>query len=703
MPAPPYRYMSVVALAVVTGVSNHSPAQSPSPTPTADGLIALKLRLHTADARRDVAAAEVAALPAGAAPVRKSVGTLKNPDAVLSQIKGPLEKGFVALNESAAELKKSTADRVSAAREPWTAAYRDRVAVGEWGSELGTAYGFDPDGDAPAPFRPTAVDLSVLAAAGLALLVSIYLARHERRVARRARRAMAGAVGLVVAAASGCGGGPAGGPTSWITREHADLTARVTAAEEAADAAEREAAARWQRYADGWARLVAVDPDRDVANAIVGRWAAARQAATAAAVDARLAARLAGETADLRTSVPAEQARLAGLASSSRFREWAFSAVRLAAAVGLLGLVLAPYTFARRASRRAIAGQARECPRCSARDKLTAGRAAEQDDRYPEPEYIECGKCTYRFRRSYLTVPRVCFPTVGMRSAGKTQMLVTAYDRVRSGAVPSPATVIKAPSLGDDLFDQYIDLLLRGRTGAGATVHALPDPIILHVRDADRAGPNPVLVNLFDYSGEIMNSRVDTDLLRRRAVEMNGFMMFVDPTQIYGDDANLRIEDQVKALHEFYEDMREQRRVPVGESIPVPVALCIPKFDLLLSDTPLGGQAIPYTRRLLNDLTPPGPVSLADLTARSALVEEMLPMMFMGIDLVRILRGYFGDRVMFFPMSSVSLIESELGVKDLSTRTIAPYGVIEPVLWLLHMHGYEVLADGPAGTPGGRA
>jgi hypothetical protein len=34
-----------------------------------------------------------------------------------------------------------------------------------------------------------------------------------------------------------------------------------------------------------------------------------------------------------------------------------------------------------------------------------------------------------------------------------------------------------------------------------------------------------------------------------------------------------------------------------------------------------------------------------------------------------------------------------LGEKDLNKRTINPYGILEPLLWLLHMNGYPVLAD----------
>jgi hypothetical protein len=68
--------------------------------------------------------------------------------------------------------------------------------------------------------------------------------------------------------------------------------------------------------------------------------------------------------------------------------------------------------------------------------------------------------------------------------------------------------------------------------------------------------------------------------------------------------------------------------------------------------------------------------------------------MFTGADVRGIVEGYFGKQVMFFPMSSVGLFEHELGIRDLSRRTIAPYGVAEPLFWLLHMYGYEVFGSG---------
>jgi hypothetical protein len=127
--------------------------------------------------------------------------------------------------------------------------------------------------------------------------------------------------------------------------------------------------------------------------------------------------------------------------------------------------------------------------------------------------------------------------------------------------------------------------------------------------------------------------------------------------------------------------------------IPVPVAVCIPKFDLLLSDNPIGGQSVQYIRELMENLSPPPrQMTLEVLRERSELVEQMLPLMFPGADIRGIIEGYFGKQLLFFPMSSVSLFEHELGVRELERRTIAPFGVAEPMVWLLHMHGYQVFS-----------
>lgn len=69
--------------------------------------------------------------------------------------------------------------------------------------------------------------------------------------------------------------------------------------------------------------------------------------------------------------------------------------------------------------------------------------------------------------------------------------------------------------------------------------------------------------------------------------------------------------------------------------------------------------------------------------------------MFPGWDVERTLRANFGTRFMFFPLTPVGIEEGELGVESLDQRIRAPFGVLEPLLWLLHMHGYSVFGGRP--------
>jgi hypothetical protein len=67
--------------------------------------------------------------------------------------------------------------------------------------------------------------------------------------------------------------------------------------------------------------------------------------------------------------------------------------------------------------------------------------------------------------------------------------------------------------------------------------------------------------------------------------------------------------------------------------------------------------------------------------------------MFPGWVIQKSLQDTFGKCFLFFPMTPVSLIEHELGETDLTKRSFQPFGVVEPILWLLHMQGYDILRE----------
>jgi len=673
-----------------------APRPAPAQEAATDATRAARLAWHRQRATKDALEFERSLAAAGtgrAADV--SLDRLGNPRSLSEELQAALGDRKLDPRPALADLADKAHSRVIRAEGDWAAAFRNRAAFERHVEAEQARYGFDFARNAPPEFRVTLLDAAAVVWAALVFAVGLRLARHEDRVdtrrRRRGRLALAGAAaGLLVT--GGCGG-PAPAAAPWDVRE-ADRLGRETR-----EAAEQTAALRTAADADraatvaGWAKVLGTrTPEaRKWAEAFAAEETGTRETVRGVLTDARLAERLAAEAAAEREKLPADRARLAELVAASRVWAGVYTGGRVAAGVVLAGLAFAPLYKTRRRRRKWLAAEARKCPRCLALDRLTERRPDAVDARYQEAGSYQCGECGYRFRKSYARLPRLCFPTVGIRASGKTHMLVTAYDKVRNGNAPTAAAVQPAPSMGDDEFEALINLVLRDQASAGFTQHLLPNPIIVHARDADSAGESTVLVNLFDYSGEMVQKTLNEDLLRQRAVLMDGFMMFIDPTQLYGGRGGVRLEDQIKAMNDFYQDMREARGIEVGRPIPLPVAVCVTKFDLLVSDNPIRGLSVPYIHKLLAELNPPGPLSLDVIEGRSAVVEEMIPMMFPGFDLRKRFREFFGGQVMFFPMSSVSLAERELGEKDLRRRQFAPFGVVEPVLWLLHMHGYQVL------------
>ena len=720
------------AAAVVVALGGTARAEPPPPP---ERLGELRYEWHRQHARKEAAGLEADLIPPPR-PDGPSVGQTQDPSALVNELRQVLNADYDALRGAALKLAESARARAETAKRDWEEVYKQKVAFRRYADEQQAAYGFDLDTGEQAQLRFTALDAGVLAWAAVVLAAALALGKRARRVsARRAKRAAGLAAVVLLLLVPGCSGPSAQGPHPWAAREEAELTARTKEVTEQADAAAAEADAKWKAAVDGWAKLVATPgaAGASAETAVRDGEAQVRERLQSALRDSRLAARLAKEAEADKAQLATDRAKLDDLKAGARWRATGFAAARCAAAVLLFGLAVQPYRRAVRKEAALVKADARKCPRCFS-EKLVVEKTgtipaparlgAEEEDaprpryraanrkppppkRKPAPApaeptesgYVECTTCGFRFLRSYQRVRRLCFPVVGVRNSGKTHLLATAYDKVRKQVAPAAATVIPAPSLGDERFDLYIDLILNLKRDAGNTLHDVntpPDPVMMHVRDTDPAGANTALVNLFDYSGELVNQKIDVDRLKKQAVKMDGFMLFLDPTQLDGRKGGVTLDRQIAALNEFMADMREARRVAVGEVIPVPVAVVVPKFDLLVTRNPIGGQSVQFVRKLLADLSPAQPkkTTLKVLQGRSDLVEDMLELMFRGVDVRSLVESYFGPQVMFFPVSSVSLFETELGVEDLSKRTIAPYGVAEPFLWLLHMHGYEVFFSG---------
>ncbi len=365
---------------------------------------------------------------------------------------------------------------------------------------------------------------------------------------------------------------------------------------------------------------------------------------------------------------------------------------------GLLGMVLSGLTaaggmwywtgVARR--RRATADT---CPLCLGRGSLNSHEEAEAES--AELRVVQCRnvisqepyeECDFSFKEAYRAMSKLCFPTLGIPQAGKTHWLAMLYWSLNQGNYPKKVQFERVRSQTSEDFDRIVEEILNARIGTAATQQdRIPYPLVFNFRDHDPLGRSNLLLNIFDYSGEVTSEMDATDYRRRRALDGDGFLFFLDPTY--------PSEVQAKALADFREDLRLLKGVKAGRRLRIPVALCISKIDLLaghdyrLED---GSDAIAKFYEDLSRIDPTGESTKQSiLEERSRLTSELRRVIWPDWQIERQIEDLFGGRFAFFPLTPVGL--DGRGEADLSLRTISPFGLLEPMLWLLQMTGHPVL------------
>jgi hypothetical protein len=370
-------------------------------------------------------------------------------------------------------------------------------------------------------------------------------------------------------------------------------------------------------------------------------------------------------------------------------------------------LSVVPFRRIRNRRRQHLDEESRKCPRClledtfepsgaSADDQQQAeahqtGAPARGDHRQPRTRLMVCNACQYEIGENYLRQHRLCFPTVGIRSSGKTHWLAMLYRQIKTSNVQVASRIEKISSREDERFDELVREIVYNLGHPGPTIFLyLPYPLTFHVNDQDPLGKSRTMVNMFDFSGELTDfsiyGQTEQNEFRRRALLCEGFTLFLDPTQVTRGSVSI-IDDQIDALAQFVQEMHAMRGIPEEQPIDLPIAVCVSKIDLLVKENPIGtaGQDLLDNLRATMGQVP----SLGVIQQRSRLVARALPQMFPGWPVERKLRENFGGRYMFFPISSVGL--DQVDEDDAAARPLAPFAILEPLLWLLHMHGYVVL------------
>lgn len=387
------------------------------------------------------------------------------------------------------------------------------------------------------------------------------------------------------------------------------------------------------------------------------------------------------------------------------------------AIVGCLAVGFVPFLGAVYLTRRRRNRESHRCPCCLAKGKLETKEAATLDGISGSVSSIVCNNCRFEFQSSLRDFKRESFPTVGIRSSGKTHWLVIAYDilqREYNRIDPAKVEWIKSKQ-SDREFQGLLRLYKTRGSNKATSAEKLHFPLMFRLSDKDWVWPqNESIMMLFDFSGETVQMDVSNEL-KQHALRMDGFLYFLDPTQVRDTEADdpegkpsgtaeagakeseretkgerLTWRHQLNALNDYAANVKQIRGLPPKATVEMPIAVCIPKLDLIEKYNPLG----PRARTLLDELRSTdtdGVITLETIEKRSKICEKYLKTMFQGWDVKEGLNSRFGERYMFFPLTPVNINKNEVGIED-SKRSFNPFGIMEPVLWLLHMRGYSVLS-----------
>ncbi|MHB1033276.1 MAG: TRAFAC clade GTPase domain-containing protein [Pirellulales bacterium] len=374
---------------------------------------------------------------------------------------------------------------------------------------------------------------------------------------------------------------------------------------------------------------------------------------------------------------------------------------------GGLGLALVGLTAAGGVRFRRELGRRRErtratCPRClgegtlepvgavalgdgnAALDVARCKNIVRMDTSEQDPSGHRLGEeCGFTVMAAYRAMTKICFPTLGVPQAGKTHWLAMVYRELNRGNYPELVRFERIRSTSSEDFDRAVDEILNERIGPMATqVDRIPHPLTFDFLDRDRLGASNILVNIFDYPGEVTRGQTIQDRRRQRALDGDGFFFFLDPTE--------PSETQAQALADFREDLRTIKGVKAGRQIRTPVALCVSKIDLMVNQLYADASGEGVVGQFYRDLGKlDWNLDLASIQARSRLVARLRDTIWPGWQIERQIHDVFGGRYMFFPMTPVGL--DRLGETDLRRKVISPVGILQPLLWLLHMNGYPVL------------
>jgi hypothetical protein len=336
------------------------------------------------------------------------------------------------------------------------------------------------------------------------------------------------------------------------------------------------------------------------------------------------------------------------------------------------------------------------CPMCSGpAEGFAAGDTSEECAEAKPDAIMTCRRvisespfqeCNFSVPRSLLEVPWLRVRGVGGTcSAGQTMWNAACFGLVDPFC--STAKVeIEMLKGWEERETNWDDLFARGLCPAATHTSSLPHPWLMEVRRAGRRCDR-LVVAVSDLAGEIARHRTPVDGSYRHLLDAECHVFFVDP-----DNPE---KDQLSVFHQFLVNVRGHRGLANSDMRIGPIAVCIPKCDRL---SYFGGRADEATR-FIQQLRDSGPcdaaTTLGAIKRRHELVVKyagILPCIERLNQRLQTECGPDGFRI--FPMTAIGWLpdgDSDQRASSLADRPIVPWGVLDPLLWLIHASGFEAL------------
>jgi hypothetical protein len=196
------------------------------------------------------------------------------------------------------------------------------------------------------------------------------------------------------------------------------------------------------------------------------------------------------------------------------------------------------------------------------------------------------------------------------------------------------------------------------------------------------------VVAVKDFAGEIVRGHTVEDSSRRQLLDSDGLVMFVDPTK--------SPDEWLPPMKSFLEDLRARRAAASRRSLTPPVAIVVPKIDLLLHYAATIGDAS-RLEGFIHAMRGAGPMNeattLEAIGRRMRLTVELLRgSMPLDETLAQIELIVGRNRVAVFPVAALGWHQSpreelaKLGDLQAAHRWLMEhsFGVLDPLLWMLY-------------------